>query len=243
MTFSNQQTATAKIVGRDPMTDLAVIKVDTTSLTVATLGDSSKLAVGDPVIAIGSPLGLHGTVTVGHRLGARPAGARLGDDERHQRRDRRDPDRRRDQPGQLRRRAGRRAGRGRRHQLRDRDAAQHARGGQTGSIGLGFAIPINNARDIAEQLIKTGKAVHASIGAQHPHRSPTGSRQGAYVVQVVPGGPAARPGCKAGDVITLADGTLITSGDELSVVVGQHTAGRQDHRHATSAAAPKRPSS
>ena len=65
MTFSDRASETAKIVGRDPLTDLAVLKVTRTDLTVASSGDSAKLAVGDPVIAIGSPLGLRGTVTSG----------------------------------------------------------------------------------------------------------------------------------------------------------------------------------
>ena len=65
VTFSDEATAKAKIVGRDPISDLAVIKVPNDQLTVASLGDSDKLAVGDPVIAIGSPLGLQGTVTAG----------------------------------------------------------------------------------------------------------------------------------------------------------------------------------
>lgn len=65
VTFNDQSSVAAKIVGRDPTTDLAVIKVVSTALTVASLGDSSKLAVGDPVVAIGSPLGLQGTVTSG----------------------------------------------------------------------------------------------------------------------------------------------------------------------------------
>jgi S1-C subfamily serine protease len=97
-------------------------------------------------------------------------------------------------------------------------------GGQNGSIGLGFAIPINSARSIAEQLIKSGKAVHASIGL-NTRSVTTGNRQGAYVAQVVPGGAADQAGLKAGDVITLADSTLITSADVLSVVVERHQPG------------------
>ncbi len=124
VTFTDQDTVPAKIVGRDPETDLAVIKVDYDKLTVATLGDSSTLAQGDPVIAIGSPLGLRNTVTSGIVSALDRPVAGLGRRERHQRRAGRDPDRRLDQPGQLRRRARRRGRRGRRHQLRDRLAAE-----------------------------------------------------------------------------------------------------------------------
>ena len=93
-----------------------------------------------------------------------------------------------------------------------------------GSIGLGFAIPINDARTVAEQLIHTGKAVHATIGLAA--RSVTdGTRDGAYVLQVVPEGPAAQAGLKAGDVITVVDGRLIDSADELTVTVQMHQPG------------------
>ena len=223
VTYSNQQTASAKVVGRDPATDLAVVKVDTASLTVATLGDSSKLAVGDPVVAIGSPLGLMGTVTSGI-VSALNRPVHVSGEES-------DTDAVIDaiqtdaaiNPGNS---GG---------PLVDAQGAviginsaiaslPTTSSGQPGSIGLGFAIPINSARTIAEQLIKTGKAVHASIGLNT--RSVTdGSRQGAYISQVVPGGPGDKAGLKAGDVITIADGNLITSGDELSVVVGAHQPG------------------
>jgi S1-C subfamily serine protease len=223
VTFSNQQTASARIVGRDPTTDLAVIKVDTTSLTVATLGDSSKLAVGDPVIAIGSPLGLLGTVTAGIVSALdRPVHVSGDESDTNAVIDAIQTDAAVN-PGNS---GG---------PLVDAQGAviginsaiaslPTASGGQNGSIGLGFAIPINSARSIAEQLIKNGKAVHASIGL-NTRSVTTGNRQGAYVAQVVPGGPADQAGLKAGDVITLADSTLITSADVLSVVVERHQPG------------------
>ncbi len=167
VTFSNQQTATAKIVGRDPMTDLAVIKVDPTSLTVATLGDSSKLAVGDPVVAIGSPLGLLGTVTSGIVSALdRPVHVSGDSSDTNAVIDAIQTDAAIN-PGNS---GG---------PLVDAQGAviginsaiatlPSTSGGQTGSIGLGFAIPINIARTIAQQLISTGKAVHAEHRAEHP---------------------------------------------------------------------------
>jgi S1-C subfamily serine protease len=223
VTFSNQQTATGKLVGRDPQTDLAVIKVDTSSLTVASLGDSSKLAVGDPVVAFGAPLGLVGTVTSGIVSALdRPVHVSGDESDTNAVIDAIQTDAAIN-PGNS---GG---------PLVDAQGAviginsaiatlPSAAGGQNGSIGLGFAIPINSARTIAEELIHTGKAVHASIGLNT--RSVTdGSRQGAYVAQVIPGGPGAKAGLQAGDVIVLADGTLVTSADELSVVVGRHQPG------------------
>jgi len=96
--------------------------------------------------------------------------------------------------------------------------------GQPGNVGIGFAIPIDEARTIAEELIKSGKAVHASIGLNGSAVS-DGSRQGAYVAQVIPGGGADKAGIKAGDVVTVADSTLITSAAALTVVVQKHKPG------------------
>jgi S1-C subfamily serine protease len=226
VTFSNQQTVSAKIVGRDPVTDLAVVKVDTGSLTVAALGDSSKLAVGDPVIAIGSPLGLQGTVTSGIVSALdRPVHVSGDSSDTNAVIDAIQTDAAIN-PGNS---GG---------ALVDAQGAviginsaiatlPTSSGGQNGSIGLGFAIPINSARSIAEQLIRTGKAVHASIGLNTRSVTDGTTRQGAYIAQVIPGGPGDKAGLKAGDVITVADGALITSGDELSVVVGRHQPGDQ----------------
>lgn len=224
VTFNDKSAAPAKVVGRDPKTDLAVIKVDGVSkITVASLGDSSQLAVGDPVIAIGSPLGLRGTVTSGivSALG-RPvhlsgegsdtdavidaiqtdAAINMGNS-----------------GGPLIDTSG--AVVGINSALLSLPSSQD---GQAGSIGLGFAIPIDDARTVAEQLIHTGKAVHATIGLAA--RSVTdGTRDGAYVLQVVPEGPAAQAGLKAGDVITVVDARLIDTADELTVTVQMHKPG------------------
>jgi S1-C subfamily serine protease len=89
---------------------------------------------------------------------------------------------------------------------------------------------MNSARDIAQQLIHTGKAVHASDGISA--RSVTdGSRDGAYVLQVTPNGPGAQAGLKPGDVITAVDNTLIDSADELTVAVQAHKPGDTVRMH------------
>ncbi|SDJ34806.1 serine protease, S1-C subfamily, contains C-terminal PDZ domain [Frankineae bacterium MT45] len=217
VTFSDNSTEAAKIVGRDPMTDLAVLKVTNSHITVATLGDSSKIAVGDPVVAIGSPLGLTGTVTTGivsalnrpvHLSGegsdtdavvsAIQTDAAINPG---------------NSGGALVDSTGAIIG------INSAIASLGTDSGSSGgSIGLGFAIPINFARSIATQLIKTGKVVHTSIGLSA--RSVTdGTRDGAYVVQVSPGGPSDKAGVKAADVITAVDGNAILSADMLSVEV------------------------
>ena len=205
VTFSDNTTVAAKIVGRDPLTDLAVIKVDTDKLTVASLGDSSKLAVGDPVVAIGSPLGLMGTVTAGI-VSALDRPVHVSGDESDtnavidaiQTDAAINPG---NSGGALVDAQGAVVG------INSAIATLPSSGTtQNGSIGLGFAIPINSARDIATQLIKTGKAVHASIGLNTRAVTDQTSRKGAYIAQVIPGGPGDKAGLKAGDVITLADG-------------------------------------
>jgi S1-C subfamily serine protease len=222
--FGDDSRAPAKIVGRDPATDLAVIKVDHSPLTVASLGDSSKLAVGDPVIAIGSPLGLQGTVTTGIVSALDRAVHVSGEGT--------DTDAVIDaiqtdaainpgnSGGALVDASGAVIG------IPSAIAALGASGGstQSGSIGLGFAIPMNVVTDIAQQLIKNGKAVHATLEAST--RSVTdGTRYGAYILQVTPGGAAAKAGLKEGDVIKLFDKSLIATTEDLAVAVAKHKPG------------------
>ncbi|HEY3714793.1 MAG TPA: trypsin-like peptidase domain-containing protein [Jatrophihabitantaceae bacterium] len=220
VTFADKSRVTAKIVGRDDKTDVAVLKIDKSKLTIAALGDSDKIAVGDPVIAIGSPLGLQSTVTSGIVSGLDRAfgtqeGAVLDAIQTDASIN----------PGNS---GG---------PLIDSSGAvigintalqtpAPATVGQSGSVGLGFAIPINQARTIAEALIHTGTVVHASLGLQtRDTRTTDGEHDGAYVSQVVPEGPADQAGLKAGDVITLVDSTLIESSDRLKVVALEHKPG------------------
>jgi S1-C subfamily serine protease len=97
-------------------------------------------------------------------------------------------------------------------------------GGSGGSTGLGFAIPIDTVRDIAEQLISTGKAVHATLGVNT--RSVTdGTRDGALVLNVEPGGPGDKAGIRDQDVIIALDGKPVGSSEELQVAVDSHKPG------------------
>jgi S1-C subfamily serine protease len=222
--FSDQSSAPGIVVGTDPRSDLAVLKVAKTSLTVASLGDSSSLAVGDPVVAIGNPLGLHGTVTSGIVSNLRQPLRLPGENG--------EPDAVIDaiqtdaainpgnSGGALVAADGSVVG------INTAIASLGQSSGQSGNIGVGFAIPINTARNVAQQLIHTRKVVHADLGASS--RSVTdGTQDGAYLVQVVPGGPADRAGLKEGDVITLFQKELITSGDALTVAVSEAQPGQQ----------------
>jgi S1-C subfamily serine protease len=222
VTFSDEATAKAQIVGRDPTSDLAVIKVPNSQLTVAQLGDSTNVAVGDPVIAIGSPLGLQGTVTSGI-ISALDRPVRVTADDgtsAYLNAIQTDaPINHGNSGGPLVNSSGAVIG------INSAAAVDPTVGsGNTTANGIGYAIPINYARNIALQLIHTGKATHATFGA-------TGSTVlagvvvGGYIKQVSPGGPAAKAGLKPGDVIVVADGKVVQTFDQLTVIVQQHKPG------------------
>jgi len=224
VTFSNEDTTRARIVGRDPISDLAVLNVPVDRLTVATLGNSDKLAVGDPVIAIGSPLGLEGTVTTGivSALG-RPVAVpdETGNSQVYLDAIQTDaainPG---NSGGALVDAQGAVVGINSAAALGTRSGT----GGTTSTSGIGFAIPINYARDVADQLIRTGKARHGSLDAQG-RTATAGLQQGAYLEQVVPRGAAANAGLRNGDVIVAADGHSIIGYDQLVVLVQRHRPG------------------
>jgi S1-C subfamily serine protease len=221
VTFSNEATAKAQIVGRDPTSDLAVIKVPNDELTVAQLGDSDKVAVGDSVIAIGSPLGLQGTVTAGIVSALNRPVRVTGEDGTTSYLNAIQTDapiNHGNSGGPLVNAAGAVIG------INSAAAVDPTSGGTTTANGIGYAIPINYARDIALQLIHTGKAVHASLGATGSTVL-AGLEVGAYIKQISPGGPADKAGLKPGDVIVVADGQVVQSFDQLTVIVEQHKPG------------------
>ncbi|MCU1659260.1 MAG: Serine protease, subfamily, contains C-terminal domain [Pseudonocardiales bacterium] len=223
VTFASEATAKAQVVGRDPTSDLAVLKVPSEQLTVASLGDSGTLAVGDPVIAIGSPLGLQGTVTEGIVSALDRAVHVFADDgssdaylDAIQTDAAINPG---NSGGALVDASGAVVGINSAAAL----ASTGANGQRTTASGIGYAIPINYARTIAQQLIRSGKAVHASLGAQgRTATANDGLQQGAYLEQVVRGGAADKAGLRNGDVIVAADGKSIVGYDQLVVVVQAH---------------------
>jgi len=210
----------AAIVGRDPKTDLAVVKVDVTNPVVAAIGSSSALAVGDAVLAIGSPLGLTGTVTTGIVSALdRPVPLDGGETDTHAVIDAIQTDAAinpGNSGGPLVDSAGAVVG--------INTAIRSLGFGQGGSIGLGFAIPIDDARRIAEELIRSGRVVHAELGVDA--RSVTDSAaDGAQVQNVRQGGAAAAAGIVEGDVIVKVGGRSISGADELIVAVREHRPG------------------
>ena len=222
--FQGDQRVPARIAGRDPQTDLAVLKVDVANPTVAPLGRSSNLSVGDDVVAIGSPLQLSGTVTNGI-VSAVHRPVRLSGDgsdtnaviDAVQTDAAINPG---NSGGALVDRSGSVVG------INSAIRSLGASGpeGQGGSIGLGFAIPVDDARRIAEELIRTGHAQHADLGVNA--RSVTdGGTDGAQVQNVRDGSPAAAAGVAEGDVITQVGGRKVGSADELVVAVNGRQVG------------------
>jgi putative serine protease PepD len=236
VTFWNGQTYSATVVGTDPSTDLAVLRVDAPSsvLFPLTLGDSSKVQVGDNVVAIGAPFGLAETVTAGivsalHRQMTSPNQFAIDDS------------------------------------IQTDAAINHGNSGgplldsqahvigvnaqiesdSGGSDGVGFAIPSNTIKSIASQLMSNGKAVHAFLGVELGDNSAS-----ARVVTVRSGTPAAKAGLKAGDVIVSLGGTKISSADQLRSAISARKPGdrvsvtyvRNGQRHTVSVTLASRPS-
>ncbi|GEL18588.1 S1C family serine protease [Pseudonocardia asaccharolytica] len=212
--FSDGSRAPAQIVGRDPKTDLAVVKVAVANPTVAQIGSSGALAVGDAVLAVGSPLGLAGTVTDGivsavDRPVRLDGGGNTGDAviDAIQTDAAINPG---NSGGPLVDSTGAVVG--------INTAIRSLGQGEGGSIGLGFAIPIDDARRIAEQLIRAGVVRHAELGVNA--KSVTdGATDGAQVQNVVQGGAAAAAGIVEGDVIVRVGERAIAGADELVVAV------------------------
>ncbi len=213
VSFNDGKTVNGKIVGTDSAYDLAVIKVELKNLTALQFGDSDKVQVGDSVIAIGSPLGLAGTVTSGiisAKDRAVTAGNRTSEGSFINALQTDAAINPGNSGGPLVDKSGAVIG------INSAIATLDSSSSQTGSIGLGFAIPINQARRTAEQLIKTGKSSHPIIGVSLDTRYMSG---GARIAEVMAGSPAAKAGIVVGDTIIGIDGKSVESADELIVAV------------------------
>ncbi|MGA4997787.1 S1C family serine protease [Streptomyces arboris] len=221
-TFSDGKKYAAEVVGRAQGYDVAVLKLKNppSGLTPLPLGNSESVAVGDSTIAIGAPFGLSNTVTTGIISAKnRPVASGDGSSNKNSYMSALQTDASinpGNSGGPLLDATGAVIG--------INSAIQSTGGGlgqsQAGSIGLGFAIPINQAKNVAEQLIKTGKPVYPVIGATVTMEEKTGgaaiSAEGAGgTPAVTPNGPAAKAGLKAGDVITKFNDTVIDSGPTL----------------------------
>ena len=208
-----------RLVGQDKITDLAVVQLDGSGpWPTAPLGDSDQLRVGDWAIAVGNPFGLENTVTLGIVSNLNRNVSQLGIS-------------------------------GKRLDLIQTDAAinpgnsggplLNSEGNVVGintlvrsgpGAGLGFAIPINRARTIAQQLVERGRASHPMVGVGlspvPSARSGEANSPGAVIRSVVPGGPAARAGLKVDDVIVSVEGLPIDGPAEVVSAIDRHGVGR-----------------
>ncbi len=229
VTFNDGRTASATVVGTDTATDLAVVKVNGVSgLTAATFADSSQVKVGQTVIAIGSPLGLDGTVTEGIVSALhRPTRGGSNDTAVIDAVQTDAPINPGNSGGPLVDLAGRVVGINSSIATSGSGGAVPGQSSSSGNIGIGFAIPANTAANIAGQLIASGKAVHAFLGVQAggSSSSSTGTSTGATVASVESGGPAADAGLRAGDVVTKVDTRKIADSEELVAAVRSYQPG------------------
>jgi putative serine protease PepD len=225
VTFANGNTTSFTVVGTDPSSDIAVVRAEGASgLTPITVGASANLRVGQDVVAIGSPLGLEGTVTTGIVSALnRPVAA--GGDAQNQNTvlDAIQTDAAinpGNSGGALVNMNG---------ELVGVNSAIATLGGesaesQSGSIGLGFAIPVDQAKRIADELIQSGTASHASLGVQVGNDAGV---DGAKIVDVTAGGAASAAGLPSGVVVTKVDDRVIGSADALVAAVRSKAPGEK----------------
>ncbi|WP_039891187.1 S1C family serine protease [Mycobacterium xenopi] len=217
VTFSDGRTAPFTVVGADPTSDIAVVRVQGMSgLKPITLGSSANLRVGQPVVAVGSPLGLEGTVTTGIVSALnRPVSTTGESGNQNTVLDAIQTDAAinpGNSGGALVNMNGDLIGVNSAIATLGADSAD----AQSGSIGLGFAIPIDQAKRIADELISTGTASHASLGVQVTSDKDT---PGAKVVDVVPDGAAARAGLPKDVTITKVDDRRVNGADALVAAI------------------------
>ena len=204
----------AEVVGADPETDIALLKIDADSLTALPFADSDELQVGDYVVAIGNPFGLGQTITAGIVSAVGRSGLRLESYEDFIQTDA--AINVGNSGGALINLEGEVVG---------INTAIIARGG--GNVGIGFAIPINMARRIMDQLLTHGEIQRGIIGVQIQDLTPdlaealgTSHQRGAVVAQVIPGTPAEAAEIQAGDVIVEMNGEPVTGSSDLRNKVG-----------------------
>jgi putative serine protease PepD len=211
ISFQDQTEIEATIVGANSSYDLAVLRINRGNLPVAVLGDSDDVVVGDTAIAIGSPLGLSGTVTSGIISALNRPVTAGGEGESSfinaiQTDAAINPG---NSGGPLVNSRG---------QVIGINSAIATLGdsfaGRSGSIGLGFSIPINQAKRVAEELINSGTSSYPVIGVQ---LDLTFTGAGALVASIVAGGPASTTELKAGDIIVAIDDRNVNDGQELVV--------------------------
>ncbi|MET0210426.1 MAG: Do family serine endopeptidase [Burkholderiaceae bacterium] len=221
ITLNDSRHVRAKVVGTDPDTDLAVLKIELDKLPVIVLGNSDNLQVGDQVLAIGNPFGVGQTVTSGIVSALGRNQLRINNFENFIQTDAAI------NPGNS---GG--ALIDARGNLVGINTAIYSRSG--GSLGIGFAIPVSTGRQVMEQLITSGGVTRGYIGVEPQDVTPEladafklSRKDGVIIAGVVRGGPAARAGIRTGDIVTEVDGTSITDTTTMLNLIAQLPPGRE----------------
>lgn len=207
---NDHRSFTAKLVGSDPPSDLAVLQIDQRNMPTLNIGDSDRARVGDVVLAIGNPLGLEQTVTAGI-ISAKGRSTGLSDGSFEDFLQTDAPINQGNSGGALINTAGELIG-----------INSQILSPTGGNIGIGFAIPSNMARNVLDQLVRNGRVSRGSLGVTIQPLTPEiiqrlglQNAQGALISSVVAGSPADRAGLQSGDVITAFNGTAVADPNSL----------------------------
>ena len=214
VTLNNKREYKARVVGTDPKTDIAVVKIDATDLPVITVGDSDKAQIGDYALAVGDPFGVGQTVTMGIISATGRGGLGIEDYEDFIQTDA--PINPGNSGGALVNDRG---------ELIGINTAILANGSE-GNQGIGFAVPVNVARNVMDQIIKNGKVTRAYLGVMAQEVTPAIAKafhesevRGALVGDVTPDSPASRAGIQKGDIILDLNGKAVNNSQQLRMHV------------------------
>jgi serine protease Do len=224
VTLPDRREFKGKVIGKDSKIDLAVVKIDASSLPAITIGNDNRMQVGDGVLAIGNPYGVGQTVTMGIISATGRAGLGIEDYEDFIQTD-----------------AAINPGNSGGALVNDRgeligiNTAILAEG-SGGNQGIGFAVPVNLARKVMDQIVEHGHVIRSYIGVSVQPVTPSIARAmhlegvgGALVAQVTPNSPAQKAGLQAGDVITEVNGNPVNEENQLVMTVSMMTPGDTAH--------------
>jgi len=210
VTLSDKREFKGRVIGTDPKTDIAVVKIDATNLPSIVIGDSSKVQIGDYALAVGEPFGLGGTVTMGIVSATGRANLGIEDYEDFIQTDA--PINPGNSGGALVNDRG---------ELVGINTAIIAHGSE-GNQGIGFAVPVNLARTVMDEILKNGKVTRAYLGIVPQDVTPSIAKAlgvkeatGALIADVSPASPAQRAGLQRGDIILDVDGKPVTDSNQL----------------------------